>query len=48
MVFLFSVAHRYNFALPSEDWEPVRVEDTNMFMEDMPTKVWRRELKASL
>jgi cytochrome P450 len=46
-VLLASVVHRYNFALPSKDWKPVRVEGTNTFMEEMPIKVWRRELATS-
>lgn len=47
-VLLASVVHRYDFALPSNDWTPMRVEGTNTFMENMPVKVWRRELETSL
>jgi cytochrome P450 len=41
-VLLASVVHRYDFALPSEDWEPTRWETFNLSPGPMPLKVWRR------
>ncbi|EPE08879.1 benzoate 4-monooxygenase cytochrome p450 [Ophiostoma piceae UAMH 11346] len=46
-VLLASVVHRYEFALPSKTWEPVRWETTNFMMKDLPVKVWRRNLVAT-
>lgn len=44
-VLLASVVHRYDFALPSKDWEPERWETTNYMMKELPVKVWRREVE---
>ncbi|EFX05103.1 cytochrome p450 monooxygenase [Grosmannia clavigera kw1407] len=44
-VLLASVVHRYELALPSENWEPERWETTNYMMKEMPVKVWRREVE---
>ncbi|QKX62808.1 uncharacterized protein TRUGW13939_09973 [Talaromyces rugulosus] len=41
-VVLASVLHRYEFALPSADWEPTRWESFNLMASSMPVKVWRR------
>ncbi|KAL3421590.1 cytochrome P450 oxidoreductase [Phlyctema vagabunda] len=41
-VLLASVVHRYDFALPSPDWEPARWETFNLSPGPMPLKVWRR------
>lgn len=46
-VFLASVVHRYDMALQSPDWQPVRYEATTYQMVDMPVKIWRRELNTS-
>jgi cytochrome P450 len=43
-VLLASVVHRYDFALPSPDWEPERWENFNLSPGPMPVKVWRRDL----
>lgn len=41
-VLLASLVHRYDFALPSSDWEPVRRETTNLSSGPMPMKLWWR------
>ncbi|KAF9887605.1 hypothetical protein FE257_009818 [Aspergillus nanangensis] len=41
-VLLASLVHRYDFALPSPDWEPARWETTNLSSGPMPLKLWRR------
>jgi cytochrome P450 len=41
-VLLASVVHRYEFALPSPEWEPERRENFNLMPGPMPLKVWRR------
>ncbi|GMG31422.1 unnamed protein product [Aspergillus oryzae] len=41
-VLLASLVHRFEFALPSPSWEPVRHETTNFNSGPMPLKVWRR------
>ncbi|KAH8423673.1 cytochrome P450 [Aspergillus melleus] len=41
-VLLASLIHRYEFALPFPDWEPVRRETTNLSSGPMPLKLWRR------
>lgn len=44
-VVLASVLRRYQFALPSPNWEIERLETMNWLLGEMPVKVWRRELK---
>ncbi|KAH7372145.1 putative cytochrome P450 monooxygenase [Cadophora sp. MPI-SDFR-AT-0126] len=44
-VLLASVLHRYEFALPSPDWEIKRLETMNLILGEMPVKVWRRRAK---
>ncbi|KUJ24515.1 cytochrome P450 [Mollisia scopiformis] len=41
-VLLASVVHRFEFALPHENWVPDRVEAFNLSPGPMPLKVWRR------
>lgn len=41
-VLLASLVHRYDFALPSPDWDPPIPETTNLSPGPMPLKVWRR------
>ncbi|PIG89019.1 benzoate 4-monooxygenase cytochrome P450 [Aspergillus arachidicola] len=41
-VLLASLVHRFEFALPSPSWEPVRHETTNSNSGPMPLKAWRR------
>jgi len=41
-VMLASVVHRYEFALPTENWQPYRYESFNLAPGPMPLKVWRR------
>lgn len=41
-VLLASLVHRFDFSLPSPDWEPTRRETTNLGTGPMPLKVWRR------
>ncbi|KAH8812392.1 cytochrome P450 [Xylogone sp. PMI_703] len=42
-VLLASVVHRYEFALPSREWEQTRWETFNLMPGPMPLKVWRRK-----
>ena len=42
-VVLATLVHRYNFALPSPDYELKRFEANNLQMGVMPLKIWRRE-----
>ncbi|KAL5363943.1 cytochrome P450 [Aspergillus floccosus] len=46
-VLLASLVHRYEFALSSPDWEPVRCETTNLSSGPLPLKVWRRRATTS-
>lgn len=46
-VVLASLLHRYEFALPSPDWEPTRRETFNLSPGPMPLKVWRRTPQAT-
>ncbi|KAL1846294.1 hypothetical protein Plec18167_005865 [Paecilomyces lecythidis] len=41
-VLLATMVHRYDFALPSPDWELVIRETANLNIEPMPLKIWRR------
>ncbi|KAL4919527.1 cytochrome P450 [Aspergillus aurantiobrunneus] len=41
-VLLASLVHRYDFALPSPDWDPPIPETTNLSPGPMPLKIWRR------
>ncbi|KAK8200731.1 hypothetical protein M8818_006046 [Zalaria obscura] len=43
-VLLASILRRYEFALPSPDWEIERLETMNWILGEMPVKVWRRQL----
>ncbi|KAL4878935.1 cytochrome P450 [Aspergillus karnatakaensis] len=40
-VLLASLVHRYDFALPSPDWDPPVPETTNLSPGPMPLKIWR-------
>lgn len=46
-VLLASLVHRFDFALPSPDWEPARRETTNMGSGPMPLKIWQRGTEMS-
>ncbi|KAL4807717.1 cytochrome P450 [Aspergillus unguis] len=41
-VLLASLVHRYDFALPSPEWDPPIPETTNLGPGPMPLKIWRR------
>jgi cytochrome P450 len=43
-VILATLVRRYEFALPSKDWELQREETMNLILGGMPVKVWRRQL----
>ncbi|KAI5779820.1 cytochrome P450 monooxygenase [Geopyxis carbonaria] len=43
-ILLATVAWRYEFALPSPDFEITRTEGMNMWPGDMPMKIWRRDV----
>jgi len=47
-VLLASLLHRFEFALPSPDWEPERRETFNLGPGPMPLKVWQRTKEYSL
>jgi cytochrome P450 len=39
-----TLVHRYDFALPSPNWELKRLETMNLILREMPVKIWRRQL----
>ncbi|KAJ5460753.1 uncharacterized protein N7458_002305 [Penicillium daleae] len=43
-VLIASLVHRYEFALPSPDWDPAIRETTNLSPGPMPLKIWKREM----
>ncbi|KAH8898907.1 cytochrome P450 [Thozetella sp. PMI_491] len=45
-VLLASVVHRYDFALPSPDFEIQRMETTNLMPGPLPLKIWRIKPEA--
>lgn len=47
-VVLATMVHRYEFALPSPEWEMEREETMNWLLKDMPVKVWRRQRGGEL
>jgi cytochrome P450 len=47
MNFLATLCHRYDFALPSRDWEIVWEDYFNLWPKELPLKVWRRELSST-
>ncbi|PYH95395.1 cytochrome P450 [Aspergillus ellipticus CBS 707.79] len=44
---LATLVHRYDFALPSPQWELQRLETMNLILGDMPVKVWRRAVETT-
>ena len=42
-----SLVHRYEFALPSPDWEVSRLETMNWHLGEMWMKVWRRDIPGA-
>ncbi|KAL9117860.1 MAG: hypothetical protein Q9187_005598 [Circinaria calcarea] len=47
MVFLATLCYRYDFALPSTEWEMDWEDYFNLWPRELPMKIWRREVKAS-
>lgn len=45
LVLLASLVHRFEFALPSPDYNPLVKETTNLGPPPMPLKVWRRTVE---
>ncbi|KAF2154549.1 cytochrome P450 monooxygenase [Myriangium duriaei CBS 260.36] len=45
-VLIASLVRRYEFALPSPNWELQRLETMNWLIKDMPVKIWRRQKAA--
>jgi len=43
-VLIASLVHRYEFALPSPEFEVTRLETMNMHVGPMPMKIWRRQI----
>ena len=43
-VLIASLVHRYEFALPSPDWDPAVRETANLSPGPMPLKIWRRRV----
>jgi cytochrome P450 len=48
MVLLATLLHRFEFALPSPQWEPTLRENFNLSPGPMPLKAWRRTKEYSL
>lgn len=44
LVYIATLLHRYEFALPHPDWEMPRGEKFNLCPIELPLKVWRREI----
>ncbi|OQE18768.1 hypothetical protein PENSTE_c017G02667 [Penicillium steckii] len=44
MVVVATIAHRYEFALPSPNFQLVRKEPFNLLVGELPLKIWCREL----
>ncbi|KAH8425061.1 uncharacterized protein LDX57_002810 [Aspergillus melleus] len=44
---LASLVHRYEFALPSPEWELARHEAFNLIVGEMPVTIWRRQMGAT-
>ncbi|KAF2152237.1 cytochrome P450 monooxygenase [Myriangium duriaei CBS 260.36] len=42
-ILIATLVHRYDFALPSPTWQPVRREMTTIWSGPMPIKLWRRQ-----
>ena len=47
LVFVAPVVQRYEFELPSSDWEPHRYEHFNLVPGPMPLRVCRRQVAES-
>lgn len=46
-VFLATLCHRYEFALPHPEWEMTWEEYFNLWPRQLPLKIWRRHVKTS-
>ncbi|KAJ5381170.1 uncharacterized protein N7496_003598 [Penicillium cataractarum] len=46
MVVLATIVHRYEFALPSPEFQLIRQEDFDLLVGELPLKIWRRELSV--
>lgn len=44
MVYLVTLVHRYEFALPSLDWEMQWTDYFNLWPNELPLKVWKRKI----
>ncbi|KAJ5913714.1 benzoate 4-monooxygenase cytochrome P450 [Penicillium tannophilum] len=47
-ILVATLVHRYDFALPSEDWDLDWEEAFNLWPTQMPLKIWRRDEKIAL
>ncbi|KAI0128329.1 cytochrome P450 CYP5280A1P [Xylariales sp. AK1849] len=47
LMFLATLVHRYEFALPNPGWEMKWLDYFNLWPEELPLKVWLREVQAS-
>ncbi|KAJ3498384.1 hypothetical protein NLG97_g1166 [Lecanicillium saksenae] len=45
LVYIATIVHRYNFALPSQDWTMEWEDSLNLWPKELPLKIWRRELQ---
>lgn len=48
MVFVATLCYRYDFALPSTEWEMDWEDYFNLWLRELPMKIWRRKVKASV
>lgn len=46
-VYLATLLHRYEFALPGPDWELRRTEAFNLWPCELPLKIWRRDSQSA-
>ena len=46
LLFVATLIHRYDFALPSTDWEMEWEDYFNLWPKELPMKVWRRNMQA--
>ncbi len=47
-ILVATLVHRYDFALPNNDWELEWEEAFNLWPKELPIKIWRREYEATV
>ena len=43
LVYIGTLIHRYDFALPNPDWEMEWIDYFNLWPKELPLKIWKRE-----